>query len=217
MSLSHGETTNMEAIPPTEDLMREHGVLKRILLIYREVIKRLIGETPNEPQIIASVLYSTASIARQFIEDYHQHLEDQYVFPKFLKAQKHIPLVQVLSTQHKAARQMTSIILKHSRALNYNSFSERYYLAHILSLYIRMYEPHEAREDTDLFPDLRNIVTASEFKKLGDLFEEIEEKRFGTNGFQRIVQQISRIEQALGIHDLSQFTPQPSELYGGRR
>ena len=29
-----------EEIPPTEDLMREHGVLNRILLIYEEIIKR---------------------------------------------------------------------------------------------------------------------------------------------------------------------------------
>ncbi|PUA35693.1 hypothetical protein C8Z91_28915 [Paenibacillus elgii] len=79
-----------------------------------------------------------------------------------------------------------------------------------------MYEPHEAREDTDLFPALRSIVTPKEFKNLGELFEEIEEKRFGKNGFQRIVQFISRIEQTLGIYDLSQFTPQPSELYEGR-
>lgn len=80
-------------------------------------------------------------------------------------------------------------------------------------MYIRIYEPHEAIEDTVLFPELRNIVTASEFKKLGNLFEEIEEKRFGEKGFQRIVQQISRIELTLGIYDLSQFTPYPYELY----
>src|SRR5215831_15816873 len=30
-----------EDVTPAEDLMREHGVLKRVLLIYREVIRRI--------------------------------------------------------------------------------------------------------------------------------------------------------------------------------
>lgn len=30
-----------EEVPPTEDLMREHGVLKRVLLIYEEAERRL--------------------------------------------------------------------------------------------------------------------------------------------------------------------------------
>jgi hypothetical protein len=29
------------AIPPTEDLMKEHGILSRVLLIYEEIIKRI--------------------------------------------------------------------------------------------------------------------------------------------------------------------------------
>ena len=33
-----------EDIPPTEDLMREHGVLRRILLVYDEAARRLSAE-----------------------------------------------------------------------------------------------------------------------------------------------------------------------------
>ncbi|WP_240419116.1 hypothetical protein [Paenibacillus periandrae] len=51
MSLSDEDTTNVVAIPPTEDLMRDHGVLKRILLIYRKVVKQLIGEKQQESRI----------------------------------------------------------------------------------------------------------------------------------------------------------------------
>jgi hypothetical protein len=76
-----------------------------------------------------------------------------------------------------------------------------------------MYEPHEAREDTDLFPDLRDIVGSGEFQKLGEQFEEIEHEKFGENGFKRIVYEVAKIEKALGIHDLAQFTPRPQELY----
>jgi hypothetical protein len=44
----------MEEIPPTEDLMREHGVLKRILLIYEDVILRLHGQKPWNPFLVSN-------------------------------------------------------------------------------------------------------------------------------------------------------------------
>jgi len=46
-----------------------------------------------------------------------------------------------------------------------------------------------------------------EFGALGELFEEIEEQRFGENGFQRTVDEIAVQERILGIYDLSQLTP----------
>jgi hypothetical protein len=76
-----------------------------------------------------------------------------------------------------------------------------------VSLYIRMYEPHEAREDTVLFPALRKLVGSKAFKELGERFEQIEERLFGKNGFQRIVDQVAQLEKALGIYELSQYTP----------
>ncbi len=77
----------------------------------------------------------------------------------------------------------------------------------MLSQYIRMYEPHEAREDTELFPALRKLVGGDEFERLGKQFEEIEEKMFGKEGFKRIVNQVAQLEKSLGIYELSQFTP----------
>lgn len=70
-----------------------------------------------------------------------------------------------------------------------------------------MYEPHSAREDTVVFPAFHNMVSEEMLKELGEKFEEIEEQKFGKNGFQSIVRQIAQIEQALGIYELGQFTP----------
>ena len=39
-------------VTPPEDLMREHGVLKRVLLIYREGINRLRAEEPDPSQAL---------------------------------------------------------------------------------------------------------------------------------------------------------------------
>ena len=36
--------------------------------------------------------------------------------------------------------------------------------------FVRMYEPHEAREDTVLFPQFRKIVSKHEYDALGEEF-----------------------------------------------
>ena len=73
--------------------------------------------------------------------------------------------------------------------------------------FIRMYEPHEAREDTVLFPALRDIVSENEYASPGEDFEKMEHQRFGEGGFEEIVDRVATIEKKLGIYDLSQFTP----------
>src|SRR5512147_363800 len=61
-----------ERVGPAEDLMREHGVLKRVLLIYRDAIRRI----DEKAQLPADVVAAAAGIIRHFIEDYHERLEE---------------------------------------------------------------------------------------------------------------------------------------------
>jgi hemerythrin-like domain-containing protein len=89
----------------------------------------------------------------------------------------------VLLEQHQATRQLTDLILQFSAWPRYHWF-ENLQLAHWLHLYIRMYEPHEAREDTVLFPAFRELIGSKEFKELGERFEQIEDRVFGKNRFQ---------------------------------
>jgi hemerythrin-like domain-containing protein len=71
----------------------------------------------------------------------------------------------------------------------------------------RMYSPHEAREDTVLFPALRMVVSKHEFDALGEEFEKKEHQLFGEDGFEKMVERVASIEKTLGIYDLAQFTP----------
>ena len=79
-----------EEVSPPEDLMREHGVLNRILLIYDEHIRRLDAKQDFDPAVLASA----AGIIRHFVEEYHEKLEEDYLFPRFRKAKKHVDLVE---------------------------------------------------------------------------------------------------------------------------
>lgn len=70
----------------------------------------------------------------------------------------------------------------------------------------RMYAPHEAREDTVLFPAFRGIVSGHEYDALGEDFEKKENQLFGQDGFEKMVDKVAGIEKELGIYELSQFT-----------
>jgi hemerythrin-like domain-containing protein len=193
-----------EGISPAEDLMREHGVLNRILLIYDEHLRMLAAKRPFD----GSVLVTAADIVRHFVEEYHEKLEEDFLFPRFRKAGKLVKLVDTLQAQHKAGRELTGTIreLAASATFKYVS-SDSDKLSDALRSFLRMYRPHEAREDTVLFPAFRSIVSAHEYDALGDDFEKKEDELFGDEGFFKVVDQVADLEKKLGIYELAQFTP----------
>jgi hemerythrin-like domain-containing protein len=190
-------------ISPAEDLMREHGVLSRVLLIYDEIIVRLNSGKEFPPE----VLVNSAGLIRRFVEDYHEKVEEEYLFPRFEKAGKLVDLVKILLQQHQAGRRLTDHIRSLTALSIIKNPEEKRRLGQYLHLFIRMYRPHKAREDTVLFPAFHSIVLPNEFDSLGEAFEDKEEELFGKNGFERVVEEVGKIERTIGIYELSEFTP----------
>jgi len=191
-----------EDVSPAEDLMREHGVLDRVLLIYEESLRRLDLSQELDP----AVLVGSAGIIRRFIEDYHEKLEEDQLFPRFEKARTLVELVTVLRAQHQAGRGLTEEIQRLASAPASKAAADRARLVDALRRFIRMYRPHAAREDTVLFPALRKIVSAHEYDAMGDDFEAQEHRLFGQDGFEKTVDEVARLERRLGIEDLARFT-----------
>jgi hemerythrin-like domain-containing protein len=198
-SSSAPQKKDEEDVDPPEDLMREHGLLNRVLLIYEEIVRRLDAKQGFDP----GLLNASAGIIRDFIESYHEKLEEDYLFPRFRKAGKLVDLVETLQAQHAAGRALTARIIQSGT----NARSADASLGNDLRAFIRMYRPHEAREDTTLFPALRSIVSEHEFDALGEDFERKEHELFGKEGFEGEVEKVAGIEKQLGIYDLAQFTP----------
>jgi hemerythrin-like domain-containing protein len=191
-----------EEVGAAEDLMREHGVLNRILLIYEEGLRRLRLKEDVTPD----VFHKPATLVRKFVEDYHEKLEEKFIFPEFEKARKLVDLVKVLRQQHEAGRKVTDVILRNAVADRFRKEDARKEIVRSCAAFIRMYRPHEAREDTVLFPALHKIVPAKRLKDLGEQFEKEEDRLFGEEGFEKTVEQVAVIEKQLGIYDLAQFT-----------
>ena len=195
-------------VSPLEDLMREHGLLERILLVYDEFRTRL--ETGREAP--PDVIEEAAHIIRHFVEDYHERLEEDHLFPRFEKPGQLVPVVSTLRAQHKAGRAITNWIVAHASPAGFKTSEQRILLAGYMHEFSRMYRPHKAREDTVLFPAFHTLVTAKEYDDLGDVFENKEHELFGANGFEKTIASIAKLEERLEIGDLDHFTPLAVEV-----
>lgn len=183
--------------------MREHGVLRRILLIYDEAARRL---TSKDDAVLA-VVAAAANVVHRFVEGYHEKLEEQFVFPQLEKAGRLNDLTKTLRAQHAAGRKLTDAILLGTKPGASATDGQRRMLVANIQSFVRMYAPHAAWEDTELFPVYRGQFTEREFDRLGDRFEDQEHKLLGGGGFEGSLKEVGDLEKSLGIHDLARFTP----------
>ncbi|WP_213289070.1 hemerythrin domain-containing protein [Bradyrhizobium sp. sGM-13] len=194
-------TGKKEEVTPPEDLMREHGVLDRVLLLYEAGIRKFSSNEDFDPALITQ----SAEIIRDFINNYHEKSEEEYVFPRFREAGKLVTLVDSLLRQHEAGRRVTQTIIRLAPSSRANADDRKQLIASIQS-FITMYRPHAAREDTDLFPKLKDVVSSDAYDAMAEAFEKKEHELFGADGFEKMAARVAQLEQQVGIHDLNQFT-----------
>jgi hemerythrin-like domain-containing protein len=152
------------------------------------------------------VIADSAKVVQDFIENYHEKSEEEFLFPRFRKAGKLVDLVDTLLAQHQAGRRVTATVLQYAPQSRKDGDARRRTIT-AMQAFITMYRPHAAREDTVLFPALRSIVSAHEFDAMGDDMEEQEKKYVGEDGFEKTAAHIAELEQQVDIADLRQFTP----------
>jgi hemerythrin-like domain-containing protein len=205
----HGE--GGEDISASEDLMREHGVLRRILVLYREAARRLRSDAGA---VDASVLSGAANLFRQFGEDYHERkLEEERVFPQVRKAGGPAAhLVDTLTAQHNRGREINLFVIDRCRGGRIGG-GDVEAVAKALDSFARMYEVHAAIEDTVVFQAWRKSLSKHQLDEASDEFEKIERAQFKGDGFDIGVDAIAALERRLGIADLGAFTaPSPGPL-----
>ncbi len=201
------QNSNALEVTAVEDLMREHGVLRRALMIYSIAADRL-KEVPYK--ISTGSIRKTALLFHSMGEDYHEKkLEETFIFP-LLKKQGGLSedYINIFLAQHQRGRQITDYILNETRLTAFNTGSVPVLILALESM-VRMYRAHTAQEDTVIFPAWKQTLNADEYDKLGDQFEDIEQQSLGRNGYENAVQQISGIEAEIGISSLAYFTAPP--------
>ncbi|MGZ5172353.1 MAG: hemerythrin domain-containing protein, partial [Burkholderiales bacterium] len=137
-------------VTATEDLMREHGVIRRALLVYEETVPKL---RKNASSIDPAALHRTAQLFRTFGENYHERmLEEQHIFPVIRKMNSELShYADILIAQHARGREITDYILAVTGGPRI-SVAHAEPLARVFEGFVLMYANHAAREDTIIFP-----------------------------------------------------------------
>lgn len=198
-------------VTATEDLMREHGVLRRALLVYSAAAMKL---RVNPSSIPPDALQKTAKLFRAFGEEYHEKkLEEAYIFPAVKKVGgEAASYPDILVAQHNRGREITDYIISVTQGTKFGA-NDSDPMANALEAFVLMYRNHAAREDTIIFPAWKKTMTGKQLDEMNDKFEDIEHEQFGEDGFDDAVKQIAAIESGLGLADISQFTaPPPPKL-----
>lgn len=190
-------------ITPGEDLMREHGVLERVLVVWAEAEEPL----RRGADVDVEALRSSIDLVQRFVERYHERIEEELVFPRLEEAGRHRELAATLRDQHEVGRGITAeVAALLERGLDERS---RARVADRLAAYRRMYGAHASREDTVAFPAFRELV-GERYAELGEEFERREHEILGEGGFENAVATAEGIERAFGLEDLARFTPERS-------
>jgi hemerythrin-like domain-containing protein len=152
-----------------------------------------------------AVFARAAEIAKAFIHDHQEKMEEELVFTRFKTAGRMVELVGVLASQHAAGAKLTEKIL--AAAPQARSKEPREAMGRDVQALIAMYRPHMAREATDLFPTLRQLVTADEYAEIGEEMAKRERQVLSADGFEKVAKQVAEVEKVIGIQDIGVFTP----------
>lgn len=198
-------------VSATEDLMREHGILRRALLVYKESAMKLRQDINSVP---TDALEKTAQLFRVFGEEYHERkLEETFIFPSLKKTRSPASVyVDVLSEQHARGREITDYILAMTGGDKLPAAGGNDFI-NALESFVRMYEHHAVVEDTLVFPVWRKSISTEELDELGAQFEEIEEKQFAEDGFEAALRRMAEIEESVDLANLGMFTAPPPPKY----
>jgi hemerythrin-like domain-containing protein len=114
LGIRSGHAAEEKEVTPNEDLMREHGVLRRALIIYAVTAPEV---RKSAPPATLQALQKTASLFQTFGEDYHEkRLEETHVFPVVRKVKSPAAAYpDVLVQQHNRGREITNYILAATR------------------------------------------------------------------------------------------------------
>lgn len=190
-------------VPAGEVLLRNHAVIGRILVVYREAAALVRA---NFSSVDAHPIGRAADLWRRFGEVFHAALMEGQVYPAAMKAGGEAAgLVPVLIAQHARARQITQYVLAHTAAGTIAA-ADADGLVAALESFARMTEAQVAYEATVLIPAWRRGLSAGQLRDAGKTFADFETKTFKADGFAAAVAEIAGIEAALRITGLARYT-----------
>lgn len=201
MAVSEAEIT------PSEILARGHGIIDRALLLFQVAALRL---EKNEA-LPTGGLRSLIQLSQKFFHQYHEPLEELYVFPVLDGDAELRPLIKTLQVQHNDGRRISSLLEDAYHLPAEKTKVQNLESAASIRAFVRMYEAHAAFEDTAVFPALEHRLTAVAYRSLSKKFAKKESEVFGHHhAFSSTLKELSSLEIAFGSADLASYSISPN-------
>jgi len=188
---------------PLEEMMREHGVVNRLLLVFDELVHK-IREDQKAP---VGMFTNASNLVDEFVGNYHERLEEKHIFPAFRKGGRMVELVEILNMQHTRGRRIAAEAYELAGSGDPTREPQRSRLISAYRKYTFMYRAHVAREDSVLFPALWQVMDGTEMRDLEERLKEEERRQFGGGGLDKVIETVADMERELDIHYLSRLTP----------
>jgi hemerythrin-like domain-containing protein len=179
-------------------MLQEHGILRRILLVYDEFLSQLESAETAPP--IGAVI-DTTTLLQSYVQGYHEVIEETYVFPVVEKIPSMQGLVSTLRRQHALARQLSTDVIVSARMADLKR------LTTTLDALVLLYQAHTAWEDTDLTIALRDVLTPEGSRELLGKIHRVERDVFGPRAEAHALTQIVEIERQFDVHGPAEFEP----------
>ena len=193
----------------TEELMLEHGVLRRCLAVFGESAARLSGRGNGGP-VPADALRDAVALFIGFGGQLHERrIEEEIVFPQVSRIDETLDATaKVLKFQHDRGQQILGWVQDRTREGRIGRGDDRP-VADALAGFVRMYTYHAALEDTVVFPRWKLSLKGDQHRELVRRFEEIQAKEIGRDGLANALERLVAIESAFHLGQLAQWTAPP--------
>lgn len=170
-----------------ENLMYDHGLLKRALFCLRHALQNILDTIPSDNKSkktrrkhsqnslktraatihtynsMRGIIRAIMEIFAQYIHPIHEEAEEKFIFEPCIDAGLHVAMVKKLWEQHHIAKKLTQQIADEStQEFTDSNFASMARAIHELT---EMYEYHEAIEDTVIFPEFYSISKEDEIQR----------------------------------------------------
>jgi hemerythrin-like domain-containing protein len=180
-----------------ESLTRGHGLLIRSLRIYDTAVARSGKGEAVDPVLVKT----TADLVLHYFHDYHEPMEEKYIFGPLELHKKCFSSIQVLKMQHGTSYELNQRISKLAGSGKLTPEALGY-----MSGFSKMYTHHSSWEDTVIFPAFDAEEKRSDIDSLAETFANEERKILGSDAFESFLGKIADVEKQLNIYDLAAST-----------
>ncbi len=179
-------------------LTEEHKVILKVVHASNSLAEMLENGEAVPPETLLGIV----EFAQQFVDGYHHHKEEDILFPALEKAgNKAINCrLKALRDEHQFGRKLISQLAQSIKDYVENKPGSRKTVMDSLLSIPRLYPGHMYREDTIVFPMIKEMLGKDQQDALVSKFEEIE-KEIGNEFHQRYIEYARRI-----ANDISQHT-----------